>query len=176
MFKNTELNTNWPEEPDRQSRVKGANSRPRSIYETSRQGKPAAVLPRAEPWFCRPVLKVTEQVTERVRANSRRDLPLRPALETSADLLQSMARSQWLEIKHLLIQDPELLMLDEPGGGHERALNVKATAETCCGGSARTRSVNRSSNTIWISFKDIAQNKVTGAASRANCWPRARWK
>ncbi|WP_150304517.1 urea ABC transporter ATP-binding protein UrtD [Pseudomonas saliphila] len=59
--------------------------------------------------------KVTEQVRERVEAVAD-DIFLVDRLDTSAGLL-SHGQKQWLEIGMLLIQDPELLMLDEPVAG-----------------------------------------------------------
>lgn len=59
--------------------------------------------------------KVTEQVRERVEAVAD-DIFLIDRLDISAGLL-SHGQKQWLEIGMLLIQDPELLMLDEPVAG-----------------------------------------------------------
>lgn len=59
--------------------------------------------------------KVTEKVQERVQEIAE-EIFLTDRLDTSAGLL-SHGQKQWLEIGMLLIQDPELLMLDEPVAG-----------------------------------------------------------
>ena len=59
--------------------------------------------------------KRTDEVVERVREVARM-IYLDGKLEQSADTL-SHGQKQWLEIGMLLIQDPELLMLDEPVAG-----------------------------------------------------------
>lgn len=59
--------------------------------------------------------KVTDAVHARVQEIAE-EIFLADRLETSAGLL-SHGQKQWLEIGMLLIQDPELLMLDEPVAG-----------------------------------------------------------
>ncbi len=59
--------------------------------------------------------KVTETVDARVQEIAE-EIFLADRLDTSAGLL-SHGQKQWLEIGMLLIQDPELLMLDEPVAG-----------------------------------------------------------
>ena len=63
-------------------------------------------------------------VRERVGGSRGNDLPERP-LDTFADQL-SHGQKQWLEIGMLLIQDPDLLMLDEPVAG----MSVSERAKT----------------------------------------------
>ncbi|SDT01146.1 urea transport system ATP-binding protein [Halopseudomonas xinjiangensis] len=59
--------------------------------------------------------KVTDKVQSRVQEIAE-EIFLADRLDTSAGLL-SHGQKQWLEIGMLLIQDPELLMLDEPVAG-----------------------------------------------------------
>lgn len=59
--------------------------------------------------------KVTDKVEARVQEIAQ-EIFLADKLDTSAGLL-SHGQKQWLEIGMLLIQDPELLMLDEPVAG-----------------------------------------------------------
>ncbi|MEH6567246.1 MAG: urea ABC transporter ATP-binding protein UrtD [Halopseudomonas sp.] len=70
--------------------------------------------------------KVTDKVRERVLEVAK-DIFLSDRLDTSAGLL-SHGQKQWLEIGMLLIQDPELLMLDEPVAGMSVS-EREATAE-----------------------------------------------
>ena len=70
--------------------------------------------------------KVTEKVQARV-LDVAKDIFLSDRLDTSAGLL-SHGQKQWLEIGMLLIQDPELLMLDEPVAGMSVS-EREATAE-----------------------------------------------
>ena len=59
--------------------------------------------------------KTTEQVIKRVNEVAK-EIQLENFLETEAAIL-SHGQKQWLEIGMLLMQDPELLMLDEPVAG-----------------------------------------------------------
>src|SRR3982074_43517 len=70
--------------------------------------------------------KRTEEIVERVHETARM-IFLEDHLERSAETL-SHGQKQWLEIGMLLIQDPELLMLDEPVAGMSVAERGK-TAE-----------------------------------------------
>jgi urea transport system ATP-binding protein len=68
--------------------------------------------------------KRTEEITERVREIAR-TIFLESHLDRLAETL-SHGQKQWLEIGMLLIQDPELLMLDEPVAG----MSVSERAKT----------------------------------------------
>ncbi|WP_336367905.1 urea ABC transporter ATP-binding protein UrtD [Marinobacter sp. C2H3] len=97
----------------------------------------------------------TRAVTERVR-DIARQIYLDEDLDKSAGLL-SHGQKQWLEIGMLLIQDPELLMLDEPVAGMS-VVERERTAELL-----KTISQNRSVLVIEHDMdfvKDIA-HKVT---------------
>ena len=59
--------------------------------------------------------KCTDEVKERVQAIAE-EIGLADTLNTEAGVL-SHGQKQWLEIGMLLMQDPELLMLDEPIAG-----------------------------------------------------------
>lgn len=68
--------------------------------------------------------KRTEEVKNKIHEIAR-DIMLEDALETESGLL-SHGQKQWLEIGMLLIQDPQLLMLDEPVAG----MSVKEREQT----------------------------------------------
>ena len=70
--------------------------------------------------------KCTDEVKSKVQAVAE-DIMLTDKLDTEAGLL-SHGQKQWLEIGMLLIQDPELLMLDEPVAGMSVGERIK-TAE-----------------------------------------------
>ena len=76
--------------------------------------------------------KCTREVRDRVQAVGE-DIGLASLLETEAGLL-SHGQKQWLEIGMLLMQDPELLMLDEPIAGmsaRERELTADLLNRIC---------------------------------------------
>ena len=78
-------------------------------------------FPRGRGVFGSLVFKRTEEVSERI-VEVAREIFLSDYLDTPSGLL-SHGQKQWLEIGMLLIQNPELLMLDEPVAGmsvHER--------------------------------------------------------
>ncbi len=68
--------------------------------------------------------KRTDTVIEKIHEIAR-EIMLEEALDTEAALL-SHGQKQWLEIGMLLIQDPQLLMLDEPVAG----MSVKEREQT----------------------------------------------
>ena len=67
----------------------------------------------------------TDEVARARRGSRRDDLPEGPARHRAPRLL-SHGQKQWLEIGMLLMQDPELLMLDEPVAG----MSVRERAKT----------------------------------------------
>jgi urea transport system ATP-binding protein len=76
--------------------------------------------------------KCTDEVRERVRAVSE-DIFLSDRLDLEAGLL-SHGQKQWLEIGMLLMQEPELLLLDEPIAGmsaRERELTAHLLERIC---------------------------------------------
>ncbi|PCC99399.1 urea ABC transporter ATP-binding protein UrtD [Halopseudomonas pelagia] len=154
MFKNTEL-TKLAENQIVKAGV-GRKFQTPSIYEnlTVRENLQLS-YPGGRTVFGSLFFKVTEKVTERVREVAG-EIFLSDRLETSAGLL-SHGQKQWLEIGMLLIQDPELLMLDEPVAGMSVS-EREATADLL-----RRISNNRSVIVIEHDMdfvKDIA-NKVT---------------
>ncbi|WP_341708565.1 urea ABC transporter ATP-binding protein UrtD [Halopseudomonas sp.] len=98
-----------------------------SIYEnlTVRENLELS-YPKGRNVFGSLFFKVTEQVNARVMEVAG-EIFLSDRLDTSAGLL-SHGQKQWLEIGMLLIQDPELLMLDEPVAGMSVS-EREATAE-----------------------------------------------
>tara|TARA_R110002072_G_scaffold3781_2_gene27049 strand:+ start:1308 stop:2060 length:753 start_codon:yes stop_codon:yes gene_type:complete len=70
------------------------------------------------------MFKRTEEISNKIHEISR-EIMLEDALETESGLL-SHGQKQWLEIGMLLIQDPQLLMLDEPVAG----MSVKEREQT----------------------------------------------
>ncbi len=76
--------------------------------------------------------KCTDDVMERVKSVAQ-DINLTDKLDTEAGLL-SHGQKQWLEIGMLLMQDPELLLLDEPIAGmsaRERELTAELLQRIC---------------------------------------------
>ena len=98
-----------------------------SIYEnlTVRENLELS-YPKGRNVFGSLFFKVTDEVNARVMAVAK-DIFLSDRLDTSAGLL-SHGQKQWLEIGMLLIQKPDLLMLDEPVAGMSVA-ERKKTAE-----------------------------------------------
>jgi len=76
--------------------------------------------------------KCTDEVMDRVKLVAQ-DINLAEKLDTEAGLL-SHGQKQWLEIGMLLMQDPELLLLDEPIAGmsaRERELTAELLQRIC---------------------------------------------
>jgi urea transport system ATP-binding protein len=76
--------------------------------------------------------KCTAEVMDRVKSVAQ-DIKLTDKLDTEAGLL-SHGQKQWLEIGMLLMQDPELLLLDEPIAGmsaRERELTAELLQHIC---------------------------------------------
>jgi len=81
-------------------------------------------FPRGRGVFGSITFKCTKEVDKRIKEIAG-EIFLEPLLEMEAALL-SHGQKQWLEIGMLLIQDPELLMLDEPVAG----MSVKERDQT----------------------------------------------
>jgi len=104
-----------------------------SIYENLSVKKNLEVsFPRGRGVFCALMFRYTPDVAQRI-AEVAEEIGLLPFLERSAGLL-SHGQKQWLEIGMLLMQDPELLMLDEPIAGmsaRERDITAELLTKIC---------------------------------------------
>jgi urea transport system ATP-binding protein len=98
-----------------------------SIYENLSVYKNLEVsYPKGRGVFGALAFKVTPEIASRV-ADVAQEIGLAEQLHSEAGLL-SHGQKQWLEIGMLLMQDPELLMLDEPIAGmsvRERELTAE---------------------------------------------------
>ncbi len=104
-----------------------------SIYENLSVFKNLEVsFPRGRGVFGALKFKCTPEVKERIESVAG-EIGLADQLETEAGLL-SHGQKQWLEIGMLLMQEPELLMLDEPIAGmsvRERELTAELLERIC---------------------------------------------
>ena len=104
-----------------------------SIYENLSVFKNLEVsYPAGRSVFGALAFKCTDEVLARVKAVAE-DIGLGDKLDTESGLL-SHGQKQWLEIGMLLMQDPELLMLDEPITGmsaKERELTAALLKRVC---------------------------------------------
>ena len=90
--------------------------------------------PGARNWFGAWLFKRTKTVIEKVEAVAER-MGLKDQLHVSAGTL-SHGQKQWLEIGMLLIQEPKLMLLDEPVAGmsvHEREKTAELLHSLCQG-------------------------------------------
>ncbi|WLE59927.1 urea ABC transporter ATP-binding protein UrtD [Burkholderia plantarii] len=104
-----------------------------SIYENLSVAQNLEVsFPRGRGVFGALAFRLDSEVIDRVRAVAD-EIGLGAALDLEAGLL-SHGQKQWLEIGMLLMQDPELLMLDEPIAGmsvKEREITAELLARIC---------------------------------------------
>ena len=104
-----------------------------SIYENLSVFKNLEVsYPAGRSVFGALAFKCTSEVQARVQAVAE-EIGLADRLQTEAGLL-SHGQKQWLEIGMLLMQEPELLMLDEPIAGmsaRERELTAELLKRVC---------------------------------------------
>jgi len=132
-FKNAEM-TKLPEYQIVRSGI-GRKFQTPSIYENLSVFQNLEVsFPRGRGVFGALFFKRTEEVKARVQAVAA-EIGLGDQLDTEAGLL-SHGQKQWLEIGMLLMQDPELLMLDEPIAGmsvRERELTAELLKRICKG-------------------------------------------
>jgi len=132
-FKNSEM-TKLPEYQIVRSGI-GRKFQTPSIYENLSVFQNLEVsFPRGRWVFGALFFKRTEEVKNQVQAVAD-EIGLGGQLDTEAGLL-SHGQKQWLEIGMLLMQDPELLMLDEPIAGmsvRERELTAELLKRICKG-------------------------------------------
>ncbi len=132
-FKNSEM-TKLPEYQIVRSGI-GRKFQTPSIYENLSVFQNLEVsFPRGRGVFGALFFKRTEEVKNQVQAVAD-EIGLGSQLDTEAGLL-SHGQKQWLEIGMLLMQDPELLMLDEPIAGmsvRERELTAELLKRICKG-------------------------------------------
>jgi len=96
-----------------------------SIYETLTVFENLEIsYPKGRNVFGCLFFKRTEEITEKIQTIAK-EIGLNDVIEMNAALL-SHGQKQWLEIGMLLMQDPELLMLDEPVAG----MSVKEREQT----------------------------------------------
>jgi urea transport system ATP-binding protein len=104
-----------------------------SIYENLSVFRNLEVsYPKGRGVFGALAFKLTDEVCSRVTSVAR-EIGLEDRLDMEAGLL-SHGQKQWLEIGMLLMQDPELLMLDEPIAGmsvRERELTAELLERIC---------------------------------------------
>ena len=132
-FKNTEM-TKLPEYQIVRKGI-GRKFQTPSIYENLSVFQNLEVsFPRGRGVFGALAFACTDEVQDRVHSVAA-EIGLFEHLEFEAGLL-SHGQKQWLEIGMLLMQDPELLMLDEPIAGmsvRERELTAELLARICKG-------------------------------------------
>ena len=132
-FKNSEM-TKLPEFQIVRSGI-GRKFQTPSIYENLSVFQNLEVsFPRGRGVFGALFFKRNEEVKSQVQAVAE-EIGLAGQLDTEAGLL-SHGQKQWLEIGMLLMQDPELLMLDEPIAGmsvRERELTAELLKRICKG-------------------------------------------
>ncbi len=130
-FKDTEM-TALPEHEIVRSGI-GRKFQTPSIYENLSVFSNLEVsFPRGRGVFGALAFRCTDDVRDRVNAVAA-EIGLADQLDTEAGLL-SHGQKQWLEIGMLLMQDPELLMLDEPIAGmsvRERELTAELLQRIC---------------------------------------------
>ena len=132
-FKNAEM-TKLPEHQIVRSGI-GRKFQTPSIYENLSVFQNLEVsFPRGRGVFGALAFKCTPEVRDRVQAVAL-EIGLADALSSEAGGL-SHGQKQWLEIGMLLMQEPELLMLDEPIAGmsvRERELTAELLKRICKG-------------------------------------------
>ena len=132
-FKNAEM-TRLPEHQIVRSGI-GRKFQTPSIYENLSVFQNLEVsFPRGRGVFGALTFKCTPEVRDRVQAVAL-EIGLADALSSEAGGL-SHGQKQWLEIGMLLMQEPELLMLDEPIAGmsvRERELTAELLKRICKG-------------------------------------------
>lgn len=130
-FKNEEM-TRLPEHKIVRSGI-GRKFQTPSIYENLSVFQNLEVsFPRGRSVFGALGFKCSDEVRARVEAVAE-EIGLADMLQTEAGLL-SHGQKQWLEIGMLLMQEPELLMLDEPIAGmsvRERELTAELLKRIC---------------------------------------------